>query len=310
MPKVNLKEIYDKVSTRVELRVYSGEEFITSSEVESSCVHLLSLELAGFMEDFKTGQIQILDNFGIRFLETLTASEKDDHLAKIFSYDIPTLILTDGCEPDRSLVNLCNANQVPLLVTNLKRRDFIQLLEGEMGKIFDPKTDYRGTSMEIYGVGVLITGHSGIGKSECAIDLIKRGHRLIGDDIVEITKRGGSVLLARGKYPISHRMELRGIGIIDIVKLMGISSIKDVQKIDMMVILEKWDPDKSYERLGLDEKVKNILDVSIPCVEIPVAPGRNIAILIEVAAMNYRLRKKGIIPAQELEEEVIESFKR
>ncbi|NLB34838.1 MAG: hypothetical protein GX817_03350, partial [Elusimicrobia bacterium] len=186
----------------------------------------------------------------------------------------------------------------------------VQLAEELLDKLLAPSMDYRGTMMEVFGVGILISGKSNVGKSECAMDLLQRGHRLIGDDVVTLTRRSDRILLARGTPPIYHRMELRGIGIVDIVRLMGISAVKDVQKVELIFGLEKWDSKKTYERLGLEEKFQEIMGVKIPYVEVPVAPGRNTAILAEVCAMNYRLRRRGFVAAEELDREVSDSIAR
>ncbi len=305
---VNLKKIIQRVSNKFTFEVYAGEEFLETISVNYKEINLLGLELAGEYEGLKELQIQVIDSCGINFLKKLKPSKRDSYLAAIFSYNLAAIIFTDGEKPDEKFINLSFANRVPILVNNMSCMNFIRKFEGELEKIFAPNTNFRGTMLEVYGIGVLVTGKSDIGKSECAIDLLKRGHRLIGDDIVEIIKRGENVLLAKGKYPISNRMELRGVGIIDIIKLLGISAIKDVQKVELVVNLERWQSSKTYERLGLEEKRQEILGVKVPIVEIPVAPGRNTAILIEVAAMNYRLRKKGVVPAEELERDVLKEI--
>ena len=216
----------------------------------------------------------------------------------------------DGQEVCADLLAFSDETGLAVMATPLKSREFVRAAEDLLEKLLAPSRDYRGTMMEVFGVGVLIGGKSNVGKSECAIDLLQRGHRLIGDDIVEITKRGERVLLAKGLPPIYHRMELRGIGIVDVVRLMGISAIKDIQKVELLIALEKWHPDKTYDRLGLEQKTREILGVEVPYIEIPVAPGRNTAILIEVCAMNYRLRRRGFIAAEEVDREVMETIAR
>jgi len=299
-------QIYNEFASDLQLRFFLGEEFAAENEVGDKKINVLGLELVGFIKGLKDGQIQVIDSCGVDFIGGSPEKARES-LAALFSFNIPAVIFTENNNPDQVFLQLCEANRIPVLVTGLDRWEFVRRIEHYLETAFAPKIDYRGTMMEVFGVGVLISGKSNVGKSECAIDLLQRGHRLIGDDIVEITRKD-CVLLAQGKYPISHRMELRGVGIIDIVKLMGISAVKDIEKVELIVELEKWDPGKSYERLGLEEKKREILGIDIPYVQIPVAPGRNIAILVEVSAMNHRLRKKGIIAARELEEEVLRSF--
>ncbi|MBN2406424.1 MAG: HPr(Ser) kinase/phosphatase [Elusimicrobia bacterium] len=302
---INLETIIDSIADRMDISVHFGRDLLKNIVMENNRVNVCRLELAGFFDDFQEGQMQVIDNKGLRYLNSLEAHRQGEYLSKIFSYKIPCIIFTDGNKPDERFTNLCQANSVPILASGMDRWDFIRSLENELEEMFAPRIDYRGTMMEVFGVGVLITGKSNVGKSECAIDLLRRGHRLIGDDLVEVIKRGNRVLIAKSKFPISHRMELRGIGIIDIVELYGISAVKDVEKIELIIALEKWVSDKSYERLGIEEKKREILGVPIPYLEVPVAPGRNIAILVEVAVMNYRLRRKGIVAAQELEDQVM-----
>ncbi len=307
---VTLKKVIEKVADKLTFETCCAVEYIEVSNIHSECINILALELNGYVEDFQEGQIQIIDNKGLNFLSSLEDSIQDKNLSNMFSCNIPAIIFTDGNVPNARFINLAEANNIPVLMTKETRLGVVKKLERVIEELLSPKIDYRGTMMEVYGLGVLIGGKSNVGKSECAIDLIQRGHRMIGDDLVRVTKRGEKVLVAKGKYPISNKMELRGIGIVDIVRLFGISAIKEIEKIELIVELEKWDMEKSYERLGLEEKRKEILGVTIPYVEIPVAPGRNTAILVEVAVMNYRLRTRGIIPAEELDMQVIESFKK
>ncbi len=306
---VTLNTIIEEVKDKIKFEVCCCEELLEVSEVKFKEVNILGIELNGYLKDFKGGQVQIINSKGLKFLAALENSKQETYLSQFFSYNIPVIVFSDDNRPDERFLNLARANHIPILRTELPKWYIVHRLEKKLGELFAPKKDVRGTMMEIFGSGVLITGKSNIGKSECAIDLVQRGHRLIGDDIVEVAKRGDMVLIAKGKFPISHRMELRGIGIVDIVRLFGISAIKEVEKIELIVGLEKWESEKSYERLGIEEKSREILGVSIPYVEIPVAPGRNIALLVEVAAMNFRLRERGIIPAEELEQEVIKSYR-
>lgn len=307
--EINLDRIIEEIKDKMKIEVCCCEESLKHTGIDFKEVNVLGLELNGYFKDFHEKQIQVIDSKGLKFVSA-QGSKQDDRLSAIFSHDIPAVIFTDGNKPDEKVINLARANNIPILRTELSRQHFIREFERKLEELLAPKIDCRGTMMEILGLGVLISGKSNVGKSECAIDLLQRGHRLIGDDIVEVTKRAENVLIARGKFPISHKMELRGIGIVDVVNLFGISAIKEVEKIELIIELERWDFEKSYERLGIEEKRKEILGVSIPYIEIPVASGRNTAILVEVAVMNYRLRERGIIPAVELDQQVIESYKK
>ncbi|MDA3793213.1 MAG: HPr(Ser) kinase/phosphatase, partial [Elusimicrobia bacterium] len=276
--------------------------------VKNDSANILGLELAGHLDRYVEGRIHILTVKGLNYLKTLKSSQMDKHVAELFSYDISALILTDGIKPDDNIKELSEANGIPVFRTEEEYPAFIKDINGVLEKLFAPVKDYQGTMMEVFGVGVMLTGKSNVGKSECAIDLLQRGHRLIGDDVVSVTKRGEGVILARGKYPIATRMELRGVGIIDIVRLMGISSVKDIKKVELIINLERWIKGKEYERLGIEEKTEDLLGVPVSYVEIPISPGRNSAIMVEVATMNYRLRRQGVITGSELERQVLENL--
>ncbi len=309
MSGVELQKAIEKISFKAEIKLLAGAQFLAQKRVRHSRLNVLGLELNGFFEGMNARRIQVIDRAGFKFLNSLTKKRSYENLSSIFSNPVPALILTGGTLLTKEIENLARANGIPVLGTSLSRWKFVRIMEEELEKLLAPRVDVRGTMLEVFGVGVLIEGKSNVGKSECAIDLLNKGHRLVGDDIVDVTRRGSEVLLARGKYPIAQRMELRGIGIVDIRALMGISAVKDIQKIQLIVGLERWREDKNYERLGLEEKKKEILGVKVAYVEIPVAPGRNTAILVETAALNYRLRRMGIVPARQLDMEVLESFK-
>ncbi len=309
MKTVSLHEVIEKAKRKTEVSILAAGSFVKDKRIGFNRVNILGLELTGFLEYMNPDRIQVLDAAGVKFLKTLRGRDMLENLSEFFSHPIPALVLTDGIELFEDIKNLAEANGVPVLGSGESKWNFIRAFEGELEKLLAPRADVRGTVMDVFGVGVLIEGKSNVGKSECAIDLLKRGHRLVGDDVVDVSCRGSDVLLARGKYPIANRMELRGLGIIDIRELMGIAAVKDIAKIDLIVGLEKWQPGKNYERLGIEEKKKEILGVEVAYVEIPVAPGRNTAILVEVAVMNQNLRRRGIVPARQLDREVIESFK-
>jgi HPr kinase/phosphorylase len=303
----SLALIIKKLQEKIDI-LQCDEMPLTGEVVESSEVNVLGLEFSGFTEAFPNKQIQIIDRVGLQFLATLDIQEQDSNIAEVFSYQIPAVIFVETLKPDDRILNLARANNIPVFTTNAKKSDCIKNVGNVLEELLAPKLDHRGTMMEVFGLGVLICGKSNVGKSECAIDLIQRGHRLIGDDIVEITKRGSGVLIAKGKYPIESKMELRGIGVVDIVRMFGVSSIKKMEKVELIIQMERWNIEKSYERLGIDQKYKEILGVPIALVEMPVAPGRNSAIMVEVATMNYRLRERGIIPAKELDNAIISSI--
>ncbi|MEA3506208.1 MAG: HPr(Ser) kinase/phosphatase [Elusimicrobiota bacterium] len=307
--KVELEKIIGKLSARSPIYPVSGKKFIDEVSVSNDSANILGLELTGFLDRYVEGRIHILSVRGFNYLNSLKKSLKQKNISELFSYDISALIITDGIEAGDNIKKLSEANGVPVFETEEEYPVFIKNINGVLEKLFAPVKDYQGTMMEVFGVGVMLTGKSNVGKSECAIDLLQRGHRMIGDDVVSVTRRGDGVVLVRGKYPIASRMELRGVGIIDIVRLMGISSVEEIKKVELIINLERWIEGKEYERLGIEEKTKKILDVPISYVEVPISPGRNSAIMVEVATMNYRLRRQGIITGSELERQVLEELK-
>ncbi|MGM0441595.1 MAG: HPr(Ser) kinase/phosphatase [Elusimicrobiota bacterium] len=303
--KITLEELLNKLPAKLGMEavgVPDGKNY----KIKYEYINVLGLELVGFPSKLKSGQVQLIDKKSMTFFKELGEKEQEKNLKKIFSNKIPCIIFTDAIKPDKKILRIAKDRQVPVFKTRTERWKFVREIHRVLTKIYAPSKNHRGTMMEVFGIGVLIIGKSNIGKSECALDLLYRGHCLVGDDVVKVTKRSGSVVLARGRYPIAHRMELRGVGIVDIIKLMGIGAVKEVQKVDIIVGLEKWRDDKSYERLGIEQKFRKIFDVEIPYIEIPVAPGRNTANMVEMAAMNYRLRKRGVIPGEELDELVRE----
>ncbi len=256
MKTVVLQEVIERAKRKTEVNVLAAGQFIADKEISFTRVNILGLELSGFFEDMDPQRIQVLDATGVKFLKTLKEKVMMENLSEFFAHPIPALVLTDGIELSEDIKNLAQANGVPVLGSGESKWKFIRAFEGELEKLLAPRADIRGTVMDVFGIGVLIEGKSNVGKSECAIDLLKRGHRLVGDDVVDVSCRGSGVLLARGRYPITNRMELRGLGIVDIRELMGISAVKEVAKIDLIVGLEKWQPGKNYERLGIEEKKK------------------------------------------------------
>lgn len=305
---LTLSEFVEKAGDSFSLKITDGAEYASAIPVISEEINILGLEMSGYFDELIPSQIQVLSPTGMKYILSKHPDEREKNFLEIFSKGVAGLVLSDGLYPCDELIDIAHRSRMTLMATPHPARDFVRLAEKLLEKTLAPTTDFRGTMMEVFGVGILIGGKSNVGKSECAMDLIQRGHRLIGDDLVKITRRSDKVLLARGTPPIYHRMELRGVGIVDVVRLMGISAIKDVQKVELILGLEKWHPDKDYERLGLEEKFKEILGVRVPYIEIPVAPGRNTAILAEVCAMNYRLRKRGFVAAEELDREVSDTI--
>lgn len=257
------------------------------------------LAFAGFLAFIKPGRIQILGESELNYLDTLPAAVRRERIASICALPVAAFVVTKGQEAPEDLVIECRAREVPLLVspqtTSVVIQSITRVLEDELA----PLTSLHGVLVDVYGMGVLLLGDSGIGKSECALDLIQRGHRLVADDVVEIRKYPNGALVGRAAEMIRYHMELRGIGIINIKNLFGVSAVRGSKSIELVIELERWDPSKKYDRLGLDGETYSILDRTRPFLRLPVASGRNIALLIEIAARNELLKTQGYDAAKE-----------
>jgi HPr kinase/phosphorylase len=264
------------------------------------------LALSGFYESFASQRIQVFGRGEVAYLRKLIGEGKLDTIKEMFTYAIPCCIFTHNLTPDREFFEEAENAQCPILQTDLGTAEFSSRIMRILSNIFAPQKSIHGVLVEVYGVGILILGDSGVGKSENALELIERGHRLVADDVVEIRCVSGNILMGAGANKIiGHHMEIRGLGIVNVTHLRGVGAIRDRKQVQLVVELEEWDSQKNYDRLGTDEKVMEILGVSIPKLEIPVKPGRNIPIIIETAAMNERLKKMGYNSSKEFNRNIL-----
>jgi len=257
------------------------------------------LALAGFLEYIHPGRIQILGKSEITFLEERAPAERSRIMSQLCRQGVSCFVVTTGLPPPPELLEEAERQRVPLLRTELSSSVTIDVLTRYLEDRLAPRAVVHGVLMDIYGLGVLLLGDSGVGKSECALDLVVRGHRLVSDDVVEI-KRRGDVLVGTGPELTRYHMELRGLGIVNVKDLFGVASVRRNKFVEFVIRLDPWKPGKRYDRLGLDEKGHDVLGVELPYVEMPVGPGRNLSVLIEVAARNHLLKLKGYNPAREL----------
>ena len=263
------------------------------------------LALSGFFEKFAHKRIQVFGRGENAYLEKLEREGKRENLERMFEYPFPCSVFTHAFSPIPSFRELSKKNHCPILQTDLPTSEFSLRIIRVLNDIFAPHTTIHGVFVEVYGIGVLITGASGVGKSESALALIERGHRLVADDVVEIRCVGGNFLWGKGASAItSHHMEIRGLGIINITHLFGVGAIRDEKRVEIVVELEEWDPTKTYDRITAGEKTMEILGVKIPHLLVPIKPGRNIPIIIETAAMNERLKRMGYNPAADFNKSV------
>jgi len=264
------------------------DRFITSPHVQKT-----GLALAGFHEYLKPGRVLIFGESEIRFLESLEPPARSEALTLALGHDFPCIIITGGFTPPHEVVIEAERAGVPLLKTSVVTPTAIAKIESILEDTLAERTLIHAVLLDVLGLGVLITGESGIGKSECALDLIVRGHRLVADDTVEVRRRSETILIGTSPDLTRHHMELRGLGLINVKELFGIASTRSSKRVELVVQLERWDPSRQYERLGLDDEHDEILGLRVPLIKMPVAPGRNIAILVEVAARNQLLRSRG-----------------
>lgn len=262
------------------------------------------LQLAGYFDHFGPDRIQVLGNMETAFLERLDAAERLSRLDALFAKGIPCLILTRNHKAYPELIECSQKYSIPVLRTGDITASFTSSLVKFLNVELAPKTSLHGVLIEVYGEGILILGESGVGKSETALEVVKRGHRLIADDLVEVRRVSETTLLGRAPEIIRHLIEIRGIGILDVKELYGVSSVKMQENVDFVINLEIWDEKKTYERLGINEESTEILGIDVPSITIPVRPGRNLAIIVEVAAINFRQKKMGYNAAKALTDRV------
>ncbi len=268
--------------------------------ISSSEVNRPGLFITGFYDYFDPDRIQILGRMETAFLSDLSHEVLKERIDRMLSLKIPALVVTRGMEVFPEIIDSAKENQVPVIRTQEATSSFMAALISYLNVELAPRITRHGVLVEVYGEGMLILGDSGVGKSETAIELVKRGHRLIADDAVEIRRVSNKSLVGTSPENIRHFVELRGIGIINARRLFGMGAVKTTEKIDMVVRLEHWDPNKTYDRMGIENEYISILGNRVPCLTIPVKPGRNLAIILEVAAMNNRQKKMGYNAAQEL----------
>lgn len=266
--------------------------------------------LTGFTEKYAHERIQILGGAEFTYLERLAPAKMESAIANLFVRPIPCLILTRGQEPSETLVRMSEEHGVPLLVTERKTIPFIRSLTAYLEDFFSPRGTVHASLVDVYGVGLLFTGPSGIGKSEVALDLVERGHRLVADDVVHLFRRGEDVLMGRGDEFLKHFMELRGVGVVDIREMFGTRAIRVQKRIEVEVKLERWVDGKHYDRTGLEYETSEILGMRIPQVLLPIFPGKNITVIAETIAMNHMAKIYGLDPAERFNRQVSEGIAR
>ena len=264
------------------------------------------LALSGFFDSFAYERIQLFGRGEVAYIDMLMSDKNYTNIRQLFTYQIPCCIFSRNVIPSNEFIKMAEESNCPILITALEATEFSARIIRVLSNVFAPKKTVHGVFLEVFGLGILLLGASGIGKSETALELIERGHRLVADDIVELRCLNGSSLLGRGaNAAVAHHMEVRGLGIINIVQLYGVGAVREQKEVQLVVRLEEWDDAKLYDRIGTDEQTMEFLGVKVPMVEIPVRTGRNIPIIVETAAMNERLKKMGYFSALEFNQNIL-----
>jgi HPr kinase/phosphorylase len=307
MNKITTETLYQKKKDDFSLEIVIGKEFLRQRTITTYDIFRPGLALAGYTGYFLSDRILIVGETETVYLKTLTKKLKDKRIATVMSFDAPCLIVTKGLDIDKKFIEQAKHRKIPILRTSMSTTPFIHKLSAYLDYKLAPTKYVQGTLVDIYGVGVLFIGKPGTGKSECAMDLVERGHRFVADDLVKIVKRGNTLIGSGAEKSdrLRHHIEIRGVGIINIFRIFGVKSVRLRKRIEVVVELILWDKTKGeYERIGLEKKVKKILDVKIPRIVIPLTPGKNVSVIAEVIAMNYLLELRGINPAKEYDIEL------
>ncbi|WP_280769503.1 HPr(Ser) kinase/phosphatase [Salipaludibacillus daqingensis] len=298
MSEVTAKDLMEEFG----LDLVNDEEMVTFRPIPTSDISRPGMEMAGYFTYYPAKRIQLLGKTEMSFYEELSDDEKKDRMQRLCTYDTPAIILSREMTPPDYLIEAANDTGVPLLTASNTTTRLSSQLTTYLESRLAPMTAIHGVLIDIYGIGVMITGSSGVGKSETALDLVRRGHRLVADDSVEIRQEHDGVLVGKSPELIRHLLEIRGLGIINVMTLFGAGAVRNFKRIGLTIDLEIWDQKKQYDRLGLDEDTIRIFDTDLPKITLPVRPGRNLAVIIEVAAMNFRLKRMGINAAEQFSE--------
>ncbi len=286
-----------------------GDTVISATDITVPELNRPGFVLTGFTEKYQSKRVQILGGAEFSFLERLPAAELTRAIEYLFLQPVPCFIVTRGQEPGPELLRLCASHGVPLFRTAQSTTPFMRALYAYLEDYFSPRGNIHGSLADVYGVGLLFTGPSGIGKSEIVLDLVERSHRLVADDVVQLIRRKDT-LIGRGNDFLKHFMEIRGVGVVDVREMFGIRAIRVQKRIEVEVRLEQWDEGKHYDRVGLEYETSPILGIAIPHVVLPIVPGKNVTVIAETIAMNHMLKTYGLSPAERFNRQIMEDLAR
>ena len=306
--KLTVGRLIERMSESLELEHDAATDGL-DRVIESPNVSSPGLVLAGYFDRFPSRRLQVLGETEITYLKSLDPEVRRRHLKTFFSFKIPCVFVTKAQQPGEDLRALAAEAGVAVIRSRLKTNEFYTRIKPWLEEEFAPTTNLHGSLSDIFGVGLLFVGRSGIGKSECVLDLVERGHRLVADDLVIATRRGNGVLIGRGHELQRHHMEIRGVGLVDIPAIFGVRAVRQQKRIEVVVQLEEWQHGAPIDRTGLDTEVTTILDVELPKVRVPLNPGKNITVIAEVIAMNHLLKYSGIDPAERFNERLVRQMR-
>jgi HPr kinase/phosphorylase len=302
-------ELYERLAAPLRLEDLGGgvgmDRVVPGPDISSP-----GLALAGYVGRFVSDRLQVLGETEVTYLNSLPEERRREVIDLFCSFHLPVVFITKGQEPPEGLLDAALAAGTPLISTALKTADFYRGIKPVLEDLFAPSATLHGSLADVYGVGLFFTGRSGIGKSECVLDLVERGHRLVADDLVMVSRRGNDVLIGRGHEIAAHHMEIRGVGLINIPSIFGIRSVRQQKRIEVVVHLEPWDRGAPVERTGLDAITTTILGVEIPKITVPLNPGKNITVIAEVIAMNHLLRYSGVHAAEQFNDRLIQRMQK
>jgi HPr kinase/phosphorylase len=290
--------LFEASKTRFKLKSLNGEVGFENKITEKN-LHRPGLALAGYVELFRYDRVQIMGNTEIKYLDSLTPEKRKSAFTRLMEFKIPCIVLTDNNTLEPALLDAATSKNIPVLGTSFETTKIQYFLADFLDDQFSPQIIVHGSLVDVYGVGVLIIGRSGIGKSEIALDLLERGHRLVADDVVMITRKGEGILIGAGTDLVKHFMEIRGLGLIDTRSMFGIRAIRYQKRVEVVVEVEEWKSTQDYTRTGLDDSTISILDVDLPLVRLPIFPGKNVTVITEVISLNYLLKHYGYDAAKE-----------
>jgi HPr kinase/phosphorylase len=277
--------------------------------IASGDLHRPGMALMGFLENFDTGCMQVFGKSEVSYLTQLSTDEQELALGRVAELKPPLLFITSNLQVPQSIIDYATEFKIPLLRTKMPTVDFLHSINIYLEDAFADRTEVHGSLVDVYGVGMLFTGNSGIGKSECALDLVERGHRLVADDIVEICRRHNDVLIGTFREILQHKIEIRGVGVVDVQAIFGVRGIRMQKRIEVEVRLEQWQDDADYERIGLEHQQAEIMGIKIPRIVVPIYPGKNITVISEVIALDLMLKLYGVDAAQDLNKRIMDTLK-